>query len=124
MTLHRTDQASSAHIRSAHLSWFVRGETLFLYHDLFGYLLEMSADLKALVDHYAEPRQAEDVATAFAQTWTRDQLGQFIGVFVQHQVLVPPGSDEIQALADMVPIKGPWILGYRGDDGRMTMVIS
>lgn len=109
---------------SAHVSWFARGETLFLYHDLYGYLLEMSADLKALVDHYREPRQAEDVAAALAHTWTRDQLGQFIGVFAQHKVLVPPGTDERAVLADLVPIKGPWILGYRGDDGRMTMVLS
>ncbi len=112
------------YLRSNHLSWFIRGETLFLYHDLFGYLLEMSRDLKALVDYFAQPHAAEEAATAMALTWTRDQVGQFIGVFAQHRVLVAPGDDELAVLAEAVPIKGPWILGYRGDDGCMTMVTS
>lgn len=112
------------YLRSAHLSWFGRREAVYLYHDLFGYLLEMSADLKELVDHFATPHTADSAALAFAQTWTREQVGQFLGVFIQHRVLVGPTEQELDGLVDMVPIKGPWILSYREASGTVTAVYS
>ena len=111
-------------IRSQHLSWFQRGEAVFLYHDLFGYLLEMSADLKAFLDFFAEPHTAEEAVTHFTGTFAREQIGQFVGVFVQQRVLVPPGDQELDALVEAVPVKGPWILAYRADDGNVTAVTS
>ena len=110
--------------RSQHLSWFARGETVFCYHDLFGYLLEMSQDLKQLVDFFDSPRDPEQAATQFAGQWQRDQVGHFIGVFVQQRVLVAPDRAERDALADMVPIKGPWILTWQRDHGQVVAVTS
>lgn len=111
-------------VTSRHLSWFQRREVLYLYHDLYGFLLEMSADLKSLVDFFGDPQTAEAAAQAYAELWNREQIGQFMGVFLQHKVLVAEGSRELDGLADVVPIKGPWILAHRLDDGCIQTVTS
>lgn len=112
------------YVRSQHLSWFRRGEAAYLYHDLYGYLLEMSADLKALVDFFATPQTAEAAASAFAAQWPQSQLGQFLGVFAQQKVLVEPDAQELDGLVQMVPIKGPWILAWNREDGSVRCVTS
>ena len=114
----------TAWIRSQHLAWFGRAGTAYCYHNTFGYLLEMSPDLKLLIDFFAEQRADEDAVEQFRGQWSRDQIGQFIGVFVQQRVLVQPLTDELAELAAMVPIKGPWILAARADNGRITAVTS
>lgn len=111
-------------VRSQHLSWFRRQQAAYLYHDLFGYLLEMSADLKAFVDFFAEPKTAEDAAAHFAAQWSRDQVGQFFGVFWQQKILVAPGVQELDALCDAVPIKGPWILAVSEPRQNVRCVFS
>ncbi len=112
------------YLRSQHLSWFRRGDAAYLYHDLYGYLLEMSADLKALVDFFATPKPAEAAAEAFVAHWPQAQVGQFLGVFAQQKVLVDPEAQELDGLVPMVPIKGPWILAWNRDDGRVRCVTS
>jgi len=112
------------YLRSRHLSWFRRGDAAYLYHDLYGYLLEMSADLKALVDFFATAQPAEAAAQAFAGQWPQAQLGQFLGVFAQQKVLVDPAAQELDGLVHMVPIKGPWILAWHRDDGAVRCVTS
>jgi SAM-dependent methyltransferase len=111
-------------VTSRHLSWFQRRDVLYLYHDLYGFLLEMSADLKSLVDFFGDAQTAEEAAQAYSELWNRDQIGQFMGVFLQHKVLVPENVKEIDGLADVVPIKGPWILAHRLDDGTIQTVTS
>lgn len=111
-------------VTSRHLSWFQRRDVLYLYHDLFGFLLEMSADLKSLVDFFAEGHTAEEASQAYSELWTQAQVGQFLGVFLQHKVLVAEDTIEINGLADVVPIKGPWILAHRLDDGTVQTVVS
>lgn len=110
--------------RSQHLSWFRRGDAAYLYHDLYGYLMEMSADLKEFVDFFATARTAEQAAVRFDPQWQKAQVGQFVGVFVQQKVLVPPDVQELDGLVQMVPIKGPWILALPTDGGLVRCVTS
>ncbi|MSQ83586.1 MAG: methyltransferase domain-containing protein [Myxococcales bacterium] len=110
--------------RSQHLSWFRRGDAAYLYHDLYGYLMEMSVDLKEFVDFFATARTAEEAAVRFDPQWQKAQIGQFVGVFVQQKVLVPPDVQELDGLVQMVPIKGPWILALRGDNDLVRCVTS
>ena len=111
-------------VTSRHLSWFQRRDVLYVYHNLYGFLLEMSADLKSLVDFFTDDHSAEEAAQAYAELWTQAQVGQFLGVFLQHKVLVFADTLEIHGLADVVPIKGPWILAHRLDDGTVQTVCS
>ena len=52
--------------RSAFLSTFAHQGAVYLYHDLYGYLLQMSPDLIEFLDQFAEPRTAADVVAAHA----------------------------------------------------------
>ncbi len=111
-------------VRSRHLSWFQRGEAVFLYHDLYGFLLEMSRDLKDFIDWFAEPHDAEQALAHFKGKHDEKQIIEFLSVFWQQRALVAPDAEELDGLVEAVPIKGPWIVVGREADGTMTAVIS
>ena len=38
--------------RSRHLSWFAHMGAVYLFHDLYGYLMEMSPDIAQMIDGF------------------------------------------------------------------------
>jgi SAM-dependent methyltransferase len=111
-------------VRSQHLGWFQRGEAVFLYHELYGFLLEMSADLKAIVDAFAQPVDHSLVVDQFADKFSIAQMNEFLSVFGQYRALVAPDVQELDGLVESVPIKGPWIVAAREADATVTAVTS
>jgi SAM-dependent methyltransferase len=106
--------------RSHHLSWFTHMGAVYLFHDLYGYLMEMSSDIADMI-------QAFDTGVDTAETieYYRGRLGdadprQFVEVLAAHAVLVDPAEDEIEGLWAFVPIKGKWNIWRRRDD-RLTL---
>ena len=80
--------------RSQRLSTFAHQGAVYLYHDLYGYLLQMSPDLLAFLDQFAEPRTVAEVVAAHADAFEGQSPQQFVDVFYQHACLVEPGDDE------------------------------
>jgi len=91
---------------SRYLSRFHRRGALFLYHDLFGFLLEGSADIGELIDAFDGGAGRDHV-----QARMRARLPEvetFVDVLCQVKCLVPVDADELAAMADMYPVRAPW----------------
>src|SRR5258705_11916230 len=104
----RGPAAPSVLRRSQHLSLFAHMGAVYLYHDLHGFLLEMSPDIVALIDAFAGGANTEDVLARFRGAFGDADPAQFVDVFVAHFVLVEPDDDELQGISPMVPIKARW----------------
>lgn len=105
--------------RSAFLSTFAHQGAVYLYHDLYGYLLQMSPDLIEFIDQFAEPRTVADVVAAHADRF-EGQAQQFVDVFYQHACLIEPDDDERAGIWPMIAIKGKWNVWRRHGD-RLTI---
>ena len=102
--------------RSRHLSWFAHMGAVYLFHDLYGYLMEMSPDIADFIGAFEHERET----AATIEAW-RGKLGdadpqQYVEILAAHQVLVDPKEDEIEGLWAFVPIKGKWSVWQRRGD--------
>src|SRR5690348_13469594 len=102
--------------RSAHLSWFAHMGAVYLFHDLYGYLMEMSPDIAALIEAFAGGADTQATLDRFAGRFGDADPRQFVEVLVPHAVLVDPDEDEVEGLWAFVPIKGKWNIWQRRDD--------
>ena len=106
--------------RSRHLSWFAHMGAVYLFHDLYGYLMEMSPDIAGMIEGFSD-----GVDTAETIEYYRGKFGdadpkQFVDVLASHAVLVDPSEDEIEALWAFVPLKAKWNVWQRRED-RLTL---
>jgi protein-L-isoaspartate O-methyltransferase len=105
--------------RSAHLSTFAHQGAVYLFHDLYGYLLQMSPDLVEFLGEFAAPRKVADVVAACADRF-EGQAQQFVDVFYQQACLIEPDDDERAGIWPMIAIKGKWNVWRRQGD-RVTI---
>src|SRR6185503_10669216 len=80
--------------RSSFLSTFAHHGAVYVFHDLYGYLLEMSADVLAVIDAFESGALVKDVVARFANAFEGQSPQQFVDVFYQHACLVEPDEDE------------------------------
>ncbi len=106
--------------RSQLLSTFAHQGAVYLYHDLYGYLLQMSPDLIAFLGQFDGPTKVADVVERHADAFEGQDPRQFVDIFFQHACLVEPGDDEVEGIWPMVAIKGKWNVWRRQDD-RLTL---
>jgi SAM-dependent methyltransferase len=109
--------------RSAHLSWFAHMGAVYLFHDLYGYLMEMSSDIADLIEAFEGGADVEQTVAKFRERIEGADPQQFIEILTAHSVLVEPDEDEVQALWPFVPIKGKWNIWQRRDD-RLVLVTA
>jgi SAM-dependent methyltransferase len=106
--------------RSNHLSWFTHMGAVYLFHDLYGYLMEMSPDIADLIEAFEGGADTEETIEYFKPRFTDADPRQFVEILAQHAVLIEPSEDEIEALWAFVPIKSKWNVWKRRED-RMTI---
>jgi len=114
----RTAMALPARLqRSAHISWFAHMGAVYLFHDLFGYLMQMSPDIADLVEAFAQPIDTLDILGRFGTRFEGADPAQFIEVLLAHGVLLEPDDpDEHELIWPFVPIKGKWNTWQRRGD--------
>ena len=93
---------------------------VYLFHDLYGYLMEMSPDIASMIEAFEDGVDTEETIEYY-----RGKLGdadprELVDILVGHQVLVDPNEDEIEGMWAFVPIKGKWNVWKRRGD-RMTI---
>ncbi len=86
---------------------------VYLYHDLYGFILEMSPDIAELVDAFEGGADTTAIAERFAGRFGDADPRQFIDVLASHFVLLEPDEDELDGLWPMVAIKGKWNVWQR-----------
>jgi len=107
-------------VRSQHLSWFAHMGAVYLFHDLYGYLMEMSPDIADLIEAFASEANAADVLERFAHRFEGADPAQFLDVLVAHAVLLEPDEHELDNVWPFAVIKGKWNVWRRRGD-RLTL---
>ena len=106
--------------RSRHISWFGHLGAVYLFHDLYGYLMEMSPDVATMIEAFSDGVDTEETIAYYRGKFGDADPRQFVEVLTAHAVLVDPSEDEIEGLWAFVPIKAKWNIWQRRGD-RMTL---
>ena len=106
--------------RSSHLSWFAHMGAVYLFHDLYGYLMQMSPDIADLIEAFEGGADTDETIDYFTPRFTDADPRQFVDVLLSHAVLLDPKDDEIEGVWAFVPIKNKWNVWHRRED-RMTL---
>jgi len=106
--------------RSNHLSWFGHMGAVYLFHDLYGYLMQMSPDIADMIEAFSDGVDTEETIQYFKGKFADADPREFVDVLAAHAVLVDPKEDEVEGMWAFVPIKGKWNVWERRGD-RMTL---
>lgn len=93
---------------------------VYLFHDLYGYLMEMSPDIAEMIEAFSDGVDTEETIAYYKTKLPEADPRQFVEVLHAHAVLVDPKEDEIEGVWAFVPIKGKWNVWQRRDD-RLTL---
>jgi SAM-dependent methyltransferase len=93
---------------------------VYLFHDLYGYLMEMSPDIAAMIEAFDDGVDTQETIAYYQGKFGDADPKQFVDVLSAHAVLVEPNEDEIEGLWAFVPIKAKWNVWQRRDD-RLTL---
>ncbi len=99
--------------RSRHLSYFGHMGAVYLFHDLYGYLMEMSPDIAAMIEAFDDGVDTEETIEYYRTKLGDADPREFVDVLHGHQVLVDPEEDELDGIWACVPIKGKWNIWQR-----------
>ncbi|MCX5742735.1 MAG: class I SAM-dependent methyltransferase [Proteobacteria bacterium] len=102
--------------RSNYLSWFAHMGAVYLFHDLYGYLLEMSPDVAEFIDAFGSGEDTAQVVERFHGRFEDADPRQFVDVLAAHAILIEPEDDERDMIWPFVPFKGKWNVWERRDD--------
>ena len=93
---------------------------VYLFHDLFGYLMEMSPDIAEMIESFSDGVDTKETTAYYQGKFGDADPAQFVETLVGHAVLVDPAEDEIEGIWPMAPIHGKWNV-WRRRDGRLTL---
>jgi hypothetical protein len=113
--------ATPARLRkSRHISWFAHMDAVYLFHDLYGYLMEMSPDIARMIEAFKEGVSTPDLIAHYQGRFGEADPGEFVDVLHGHAVVVEPDEDELEGIWAYVPIKGKWNVWRRRGE-RITL---
>lgn len=114
----------TTYVRSPSVSRFRHGDYVYLYHDVFGYILQMSDDVLAFLDFFREARAESAATEAFKGTYEAADVRRFVSVFEQYGCLVEAGTDETERIWRMFPVRSKWCVWRRDDEGSIVLYWS
>ncbi len=107
-------------VRSSYTTSFAHMGEVYLYHDLYGYIIKMSPDILDFLNNFREPTKPEDVCRTYANAFEDQTPEAFVGIFLQFGCLLRPNHDQVEDIGDMIPVRSRWNIYKRNDDGTMT----
>jgi len=109
---------------SGNLDYFQDRGAYYVYHNLFGYILEMSRDLIDFLEYFrGKQRSSEEVKAHFAGTFELEQQRTFCEVFLNQGCLVPEGRSEEDVARRMVPFLSRWTVYHQPATGPVTVYL-
>jgi SAM-dependent methyltransferase len=93
---------------------------VYLFHDLYGYLMQMSPDIADMIEAFSDGVDTEETIQYFKGKFADADPREFVDVLAAHAVLVDPKEDEVEGMWAFVPIKGKWNVWQRRGD-RLTL---
>lgn len=117
-----TAERDAPRLLSPQLAYFQQHGEVFAYHNLFGFLLKMSADLVELLEfHRGTPRTRAQVAERFAGTFSRAQLDEFLDVLGEWSCLITDPAAELAELGSMIPVRARWVVFHQPSERELTL---
>ena len=92
---------------------------VYLFHDLFGYIMEMSPDIAEMIEAFSDGMDTRETAAFYKGKFGEEDPMQFVETLAGHAVLVDPNEDEVEGIWAYIPIHGKWNIWRRRDD-RLT----
>lgn len=89
---------------------------VYLFHDLFGYLMEMSPDIAEMIESFSDGVDTAETAQYYKGRFGDADPLQFVETLVGHAVLVDPKEDEVEGIWAYIPIHGKWNIWRRRDE--------
>ncbi len=86
---------------------------VYLFHDLYGYLMQMSPDIADLIEAFAGGAETAATLQRFEGRFEGANPAEFVDVLVAHAVLVEPDENELEMIWAYAPIKGKWNIWQR-----------
>lgn len=108
--------------RSRHISVFAQLGDVFVYHDLYGFILKMSPDVLEFLEAFGDGAEIAGVCDQFAGRFEGANPAQFVDVFWEFCCLVAPEADERAGIWRRYPVKSKWNVWHRADDGRLRII--
>lgn len=93
---------------------------VYLYHQLWGYILEMSPDVYQLWRAFDGGADAAEVCERFAPTLTGQPPSELVEIFRQFRCLIAEGDTPVDDAIAAVPVKGRWNV-WRRHDGELEL---
>lgn len=107
-------------VRSPYTTTFAHMGEVYIYHDLYGYILKCSPDILEFLNEFREAARPDQVCVKYANAFEDTAPEMFVGIFLQHGCLIKPNHEQLGDIADMIPVKGRWNVFERHTDGTMT----
>ncbi|MFO0747039.1 MAG: class I SAM-dependent methyltransferase [Myxococcota bacterium] len=107
-------------LRSPYTTTFAHMGEVYIFHDLYGYILKCSPDILDFLNEFKEPQRPDQVCVRYANAFEDTAPEMFVGIFLQHGCLIKPNHDQLQDIKDMIPVQGRWNVFERSTDGTMT----
>ncbi|CAN5845943.1 hypothetical protein BH11MYX3_BH11MYX3_18690 [soil metagenome] len=92
---------------------------VYLFHDLYGYLMEMSPDIAQMIESFEGGVDTKETIAYYQGKFGDEDPGLFVETLAGHSVLVDPAEDELEGIWAYIPIHGKWNIWQRKDD-RLT----
>ena len=109
-------------VKSSFVATFAQMGEVYIYHDIYGYILKMSPDILDFLDAFKEPTLADTVCTKFGGAFGEQAPESFVSILFQYGCLVPHGEEETTGVGDKFPVRSPWNVWKKETDGSIPMV--
>ena len=107
-------------VRSPYTTSFAHMGEVYVYHDLYGYIIKMSPDLLGFLDEFKTPTRPDEVCRKHANSFEDQTPEAFVGIFLQFGCLIKPDHDQVNDLWEMIPVRGRWNVWQREPNGGLT----
>ena len=107
-------------VRSPYSTSFAHMGEVYVYHDLYGYIIKMSPDILAFLDEFKTPTRPDEICRKYANAFEDQTPEAFVGIFLQFGCLIKPEHDQVNDLWEMIPVHGRWNVWQREQDGGLT----
>ncbi len=109
---------------SRHVTAFTHLGDVFVYHDLYGFILKMSEDVLEFLEAFGEGASIEQLCQQYADRFEGASPKEFTDVFWEFCCLVDPEANEVEGVLRRYPVKSKWNVWHRDAAGNVTLITA
>jgi len=107
-------------VRSPYTTTFAHMGEVYIFHDLYGYILKCSPDILDFLNEFRDGARPDQVCVKYANAFEDQAPEMFVGIFLQQGCLIKPNHEQLQDIKDFIPVQGRWNAFERQADGSLV----